>query len=332
MPMDKKLIAIALVVVAAVLLLSSQGALSGNLLAGEAVQSKAIVVAYLPVTQSLPLFTAFEQGAFEKAGLRVELARFDSPNQLIDAVASGRAQATAPSAASGIAALAEQKSPGSFKIYGFNCGTRTNVNDELLAAKNSTVASIAGLKGGKLGIIPGIQFRTVALKILKENGLKPGDVELVDIAVPLQLQALATGSVDALLTLEPVGTIGTKKGVSRMLEASPMVKFIADPWCGGVGLVSTKFYAQDRANAELFIKTMREAAREVEANASTKTYLEKYLGMDAETAATAPLPLFVDTARMNDATAAAYQKFADVFFEMNVTTERPLTAGMLLRS
>ena len=62
---------------------------------GPAAASATIHVAYLPVTQSLPLFVAIENGMFEREGLNVEAVRIESPNQIIDALLAGQAEAGA---------------------------------------------------------------------------------------------------------------------------------------------------------------------------------------------------------------------------------------------
>mgnify|MGYP001569511660 CR=1 FL=1 len=168
---------------------------------GPAAANATIRAAYLPVTQSLPLFIAIENGMFENEGLNVEAVRIESPNQIIDALLAGQVEASAPSTASGITAIADLKKPGFLKIYAFNCGTPEILNDELLAAKNSGIQSIKDLEGKRLGIIPGIQFSTVAKKILMENSVDPSTVALIELPVPNQLPALSSGSVYAVLTL-----------------------------------------------------------------------------------------------------------------------------------
>lgn len=317
--MDKISIAIAALAVlgiAAVLLLQP-GAFQAN------EEKPVIKVAYLPVLQSLPLFVAVEQGMFEREGLVIQMERIESPNQIIDALVSGKADAGAPSVAAGITAIVDVKNPGSLKVYSLTCGTLDRLNDELLVAKNSTINSISDLRGKRLGHMPGIQFSTVAKKILMENGVDPSDVTLVELPVPNQLPTLAAGGVDAVLTLEPTGTLGGQKNVSRILVRNPMVRYIADPWCGAAGVISAKFLKDHPREAETFVKIMREAINETYDNETTKTYLVKYLSLPESVAKEVPLPLMVSTKGLDQKIADAYQKFADVFYELNVTQAQP---------
>ncbi|HII54221.1 hypothetical protein COT30_03030 [Candidatus Micrarchaeota archaeon CG08_land_8_20_14_0_20_49_17] len=297
---------------------------------GPAAASATIHVAYLPVTQSLPLFVAIENGMFEREGLNVEAVRIESPNQIIDALLAGQAEAGAPSTASGITAIADLKKPGFLKIYAFNCGTPEILNDELLVAKNSGIQSINDLEGKRLGIIPGIQFSTVAKKILMETGVDPSSVALIELPVPNQLPALSSGSVDALLTLEPTGTIGGQKNISRILVGGPMVKYVSNPWCGGAGIVTGKFLQENPDAARKFLKVMRQAIADTNNNPENMQYLVKYLNLPESVVKNAPLPLLVTADNLDPGIEASYQKFVDVFFELGVVNQRPEVKHLLI--
>lgn len=289
-----------------------------------------VKVGYLPILNSLPLFVAVDQGLFAKRGIDVELVRFEAPPQMNDALIAGRIDAS-PSAATGIVALSDIKKPGAIKIFSFACSTKDALSDELLVARNSTISSISGLKGHKLGILPGIQFITIAKKILIENGLQPSDVALVEIPVPNQLAALQSGGVDALLTLEPTATIGEQKGVSRVLVANPMVKYVAEPWCSGAGVVSATFLESNPIEARAFVGAIYEAIGMTGTDpAGSRSSLVKYLNLPEAVAQKVPFVDWVGTGYRDPAITAAYQKFADVFFELNVTQSRIDVSVLLL--
>jgi NitT/TauT family transport system substrate-binding protein len=288
-------------------------------------QEKPIVIhaAYLPAAQSLPLFVAVEQGMFADAGLDVQIERIESPNQIIDSLVSGKMDAGAPSVAAGITAIVEAKNPGALKIYSLTCGTIGVLNDELIVAKDSNIQTISDLKGKKLGHIPGVQFQTMAKKVLAVNGVNPADVTLVELAIPTQLTSIASGAVDAVLTLEPNSTLGDFKGVSRLLVANPMVKSVADPWCGAAGVVSAEFLKNHPIEAQKFIKVMDEAIAETDSNALTREYLVSYLKVPEAVAKSTPMPVMVTSKDVNSTFLDAYQKFVDVFEEYKVIDKAP---------
>ena len=330
--MENKKIAVTLVVLiaaAGLIFLAAQEWPSDAVPSKAVPQKEKITVAYLPVMQSLPLFVAQERGMFAEEGLDVELVRIESPNQIIDALMSGKVDAAAPSAAAGISAIAEAKNPGSLKIYALICGDLEHLNDELLVAKSSSIEKIAGLRGKKIGIIPGVQFSTMAKKIMLENGVSPSEITLVELPVPNQLPALASGSVDAVLTLEPLSTLGSRKNISRLLVANPMVKFVSDPWCGAAGVVTAKFIAERPQDAKAFARVMARAMNVTESDPSARSYLVSYLALPQSVADDVPMPLMFAQEQVAPGVEQAYQRFADTFVELNVTQDRPNVSRLL---
>jgi NitT/TauT family transport system substrate-binding protein len=136
--------------------------------------------------------------------------------------------------------------------------------------------------------------------------------------------------VDAVLTLEPTSTIGSQKNVSKILVSSPMVRYIADPWCGGAGVITTKFLKERPKETKLFIEVMRKAIIKTQENPENRNYLVKYLQLPESVAKEIPLPLFISTENIDPKVIQAYQKFADIFYELNVTQARPDVSKLLL--
>ncbi|MBL0900398.1 MAG: ABC transporter substrate-binding protein, partial [Reyranella sp.] len=121
-----------------------------------------VTVSWLPIMQTFGYYVALEEKLFEKAGIEIDSVRFQAPNQIIDSLVSGRADAGAPGAAAGIAVLAEVQFPGTFKVFGLQGGgiKVDRINDGLIVANNSTIKSFEDLKGKSLVHLPGIQWRT----------------------------------------------------------------------------------------------------------------------------------------------------------------------------
>ncbi|MEK7065299.1 MAG: ABC transporter substrate-binding protein [Patescibacteria group bacterium] len=301
---------------------------------GETIITPAKVkIAYLPVVQGLPLYVAIEKGYFKEAGLDVEPIKFEAPNQIIDALLSGQADFGAPGTASGITAISQAKKPNSLKIFAVIGGGSNIVNDELLVKPDSQLTSIADLKGKNLGILPGIQFRTIAKEILTKNGLVPDkDIMIVELAVPLQIQALSSGQVDALLTIEPVGTIGKAKGLAKDLIKSPMVQYISDPWYGAVGDVSTDYLEKEPETARKVIAVFAKTIDEINSNSNEmKQYLKNYTPLDETLISQVPLPVFKMYAGLTDIDNAALQKFFDIFVANNVIENGVLVEDLLYK-
>jgi NitT/TauT family transport system substrate-binding protein len=288
-------------------------------------------IAYLPVVQSLPLFMAIEKGYFKEAGLEAEIIKFEAPNQIIDALLSGQADIGAPGTASGITAISQDKKPDSLKIFALIGGDQNTTNDELLVKIDSSIKTIADLKNKKLGILPGIQFRTIAKDILTKNSLNIDlDVQIVELAVPLQLQALASNQVDALLTIEPIGTIGASKNITKELIHAPMVQHISNPWYGAVGNITTDFLKTQPKTAEKILSVFNKTISEInEKPNEARMYLKNYTSLDDELVKAVPLPIFKYYTDFTANDITALQKFFDIF-QANKVIEKQIVASQLL--
>lgn len=281
-----------------------------------------VKIAYLGNSvNALPLYLAVDKGYFTEAGLEVEPVKFEAPNQILDALIAGNVDFGAPSTAMGITAISQAKNPDTLKIFALNGGTfPNNIDNVLLAKKDSPVFAIKDLKGKKLGTLPGIQFRTIAKHILATEGLEiDKDVTIVELAVPLQLQALISGQIDAVLTLEPVRVIGESKNSVKDLVRGPMIKYIADPWFGGGGVVSVKFCQINPNTTKKVIAVFDRAIKEINSNPDAlRQYLKNYTPLNDEQIKVVPLDIWKMYADFNDSDIIALQKFFDIFAQYKV--------------
>lgn len=318
----KKTDKVLLGVLAIAIIVSGTIFLKSRKLAVQEAKNNKVKIAYLASSaQALPLFLAINKGYFSQTGLEVEPVKFEAPNQIIDALISGNVDFGSPSTAMGITAISQAKNPNTLKIFALNGGTEPNNIDNVLLVKNdSAISKINDLQGKKLGILPGIQFRTIAQHILTTEGLAMDkDVTIVELAIPLQLQALMTGQVDAVLTLEPVKTIGKSQNVVKDLVLAPMDKYIADPWYGGGGVVSVKF-AQANPNAtKKIISVFNKATKEINSNPdAARQYLKSYTPLNDEQIKVMPLPIWKMYTDFTESDISALQKFFDIFAQYKV--------------
>src|SRR3989338_1078083 len=229
-----------------------------------------VKIGHLPAAQGLPLYLALEKGYFEEQGITVEVISFDSPNLLVQALVAGQIDFGAPSTAAGITAIAEAANPGQLKIFAVAGSTTEDIdkiNEMLIVGINSTMTSIEDLKGKKVGILPSIQWRTIATHIFAQHNLSTEtDILLVELTGSLQVQALAAGQVDALLTIEPMGTIAEMNGISRELVHAPVEEFHADPFYGGAVVLRTEFAEQNPETTTKILAVFARAIDEINAN------------------------------------------------------------------
>ncbi|MZR30706.1 ABC transporter substrate-binding protein [Sneathiella litorea] len=284
-----------------------------------------VTSAWLPIMQTTAYYVALEEGLFEKACIKVNSNKMQSPNHIIDALVSGRADFGPPGAAAGIAMIAESKFPGTFKVFGLQGGgIKINlINDGLIVQDGSDIKSFADLKGKTIGHVPGIQWRTITKHLVRAAGLDPDkDVKLIDLAVPQQIPAVLGGSVDATLSLEPVGSIAAyTDGVTRAV-INPVAQTIADPFYSGAAVLTTKFIAERPETARKIVEIIDEATALAMADFEKyKSIIPKYTAIRDTQLDLLAKPYLRGFKDINETDLNSYQSFVDVFVSEKVLSE-----------
>ena len=245
-----------------------------------------------------------------------------SPNLIIDALVANRADFGPPGAAAGIAMLAELKFPGTFKVFGLQGGSiKYNlINDGLIVKKDSTIRSFADLKGKTLGHVPGIQWRTISSYLVRSAGLDPDkDVKLIDLAVGMQVPAVVGGTVDATLSLEPVGSIAVASGEAKRAVTNPCESVISDPFYSGAAVLTTKFLHDRPDVAHRVVEVIDQATDMVNANFDKyKSIIPKYTPIKPEQLALLAEPYLRPFHDLDEVDMNSYQAFVDVFAKEGV--------------
>ncbi len=281
-----------------------------------------VTSAWLPIMQTTAYYVATEEGLFEAACIKVDSNKMQSPNHIIDALVGGRADFGPPGAAAGIAMLAEAKFPGTFKVFGLQGGgIGVNlINDGLIVRSGSDIKSFADLEGKTLGHVPGIQWRTISSHLVRAAGLDPEtQVTLVDLAVPQQVPAVLGGSVDATLSLEPVGSIAAAtEGVERAM-INPVAAVIADPFYSGAAVLTTKFIKERPAVARKIVEIIDQATAMAMADFDKyKAIIPKYTAIREDQLDLLAKPYLRSFSDLNETDLDSYQAFVDVFVSEGV--------------
>ncbi|MBM3332712.1 transporter substrate-binding domain-containing protein [candidate division WOR-3 bacterium] len=272
-------------------------------------------------------FAAVGQGYFKSEGLQVEPVEFASANQMAEALIAGRIDATGTSAFPVLFSV-EQNSPSQFKLYLVSVLTGENFPDYVIVKKGSKLASLADLKGKKLGTYPGSTLLTYAKQILKRFMDPEKDVQIVQLKPEVQLQALETGQVDAVFALEPIPSLGVTRGVAQVLEEAPLAKYVMDPMPGNASAFSARFAKERPRVAERVKRAMYRGADFVSAAenaAESKRMIEKWTAMD---------PGVIDKLRppkywkLDEIDKAAVQKLADLLLAGGALDKAVSTAGV----
>jgi len=288
-----------------------------------------ISMGYLPITYHLTAFVAKEKGFFDAEGLDVEMVKFETVNDAMGALVTDKIQLSMAGYPTMFAL--EAASPGGFKMFGHAFETNARNQHALLVPVNSTVQSIEGLKGKRIGTYTGSTQKLYISLIMKKLGFQEGtDYEIVQVATPLQVPALAAGQFDALLTIEPYVTIAKDKGVAKVLIQNPRGKYVLDPLpAGPAGAVSTKLLERDAATAQKIVRAMDKAVAYINENeAEARKALAKYAPIDEQTALR--IGLYNWRVQPSAGDKQDVQKMADVFFENGELKKRVDTQSLWL--
>ena len=202
-------------------------------------ESNVVRLGFKKTSGYMNLFVAQEKGFFEKEGLQVITEEYDDTTVMMQAVVAGRLDATPFSNLEAIS-LAEAQAPGSLRLYIVAYWTKEKPYSDTIVKKTSNIRSVANLAGRKIGILPGIGPKTWAIMIFR-NYFQLDEAKLISLAPNLQLQALAAGQVDAVMTVPPMTIIGELKGISRSLARGLECRHILDPFPAAGAVISARF-------------------------------------------------------------------------------------------
>lgn len=284
---------------------------------------RTVSVGYMAFASNWPLFLAQEGNFFGKQELAVTLVKFASGVDGINALARGDIALMVVNPLTDLMNI-EVRSPGLFRIYAMQQSvTSGNYTDTMLVAKSSPLQTLGDLTGKKVGVNPGT-FAEGMIKILLEQKNIKG-VTFVQLAPNLQLQALQSGQIDALVAYEPATTMALTDGTARVLEPHPF-EDVMSPFPNVAFTVSSKILKDDRDTADRLITAMEQAIVYGRTNATeANTAAAKYVGIPAELLNKLRYP---DQLLGSEIDKKRVQEVADLFYQKGIASQRVDVTGL----
>ena len=297
--------------------------------------SPKIRVGYWPVASGLPFFAALEKGYFKEAGLDVEPLRLASPQQVAEAMISGRAEGSSNGTGSAALGIAEIAQPGLLKIFCTNPTNAKFVLDQFIVGKDSPIKSIAELSGRKVACGPGVQNVVLARTVLERAGAK--NFTVVELPIGQHIAAIAAGQVDACYTLEPTGTVGRLNGTTRNLEVGVIARYVLGdpmaPWHGGSASLTSEFIRRHPEVTSRYIAAYKRGVDLVKNSpAEARPFLKGYTAIDGALTQEVPMADYMMSTDFKPSDIGHFQKFFDLFTERGVFSRKVDVASMLYRS
>ena len=250
-----------------------------------------IIVGVAPSTLSAPLYLAEQQGLFEANGLDVTLETITSGAEAVPRVLSGEMAFTM----SGVAETLEARNNGVdlIMIANYAIGPSTEERDYFgIIAKDESIQTVRDLEGKKVAVnvLSGGTVATANAGIAAEGG-DPSLINYVEVPSPQQVDAVANGTVDAAVALEPFATLGLDQGMHLILR--PQVSGVAG--LPSVALISSTQYVEAHPDVlAAFLAAVTEANQYANENLDAAREISVYTGLDAELLARINLPQWSD--------------------------------------
>ncbi|MBR1554418.1 MAG: ABC transporter substrate-binding protein [Oscillospiraceae bacterium] len=229
---------------------------------------KIVKIAYLPITHALPVFEAAEELKASDDELQVELIKYGSWPELLDALNTGRVDG-----ASVLIELAMKSKQEGIGIKAVALGHK----DGNVIVTNDSVQSAEDLKGKTFAIPHRQSSHNILLNdALAQAGLTVDDVNVTELAPPEMPSALASGQIDGYCVAEPFGAKAVSLDAGHVLYTSE--ELWPDSLC--CGLVLTDAFIDGRTeDASHFVQSYKEAGKNL-TPAKAKEIAAEYLQQD----------------------------------------------------
>lgn len=210
-----------------------------------------IRVGYQATLASAVDIIAIEEKLFERAGVPIVASKFDAGRAVRDAMVAGAIDIGAMGSVPFVVGAARDEMTA-IAIDSYFGGLI------LLQVKaGSPIARVEDLRGKKIGTAVGSNTHSVLIEVVAPAfGLKPQDYQVVNVGFGNMQSALAAGSVDAITSLEPYGSLAEQEGLARSLLSFD--KYDPSP---NILVVRTAFLRSNEALVIDFLKPWLEGAR-----------------------------------------------------------------------
>ncbi len=276
------------------------GSLLVLLLGGSALAAEIVKMGDLPAISNAGLYVAIEKGYFGEKSIAVETERFASGAKMTPALATGQLDvAIGTPAASLFNAIA---SGMDFRIVADKGQVRPGFSFSPIIVRKDLVDGgrvkrVRDLKGLKVASgAKGIHLDYFLAKMLEHDGLSYDAVEIVTLAYPDAIKALASKAVDAVIAPEPWGVRAEEQKVGVRLFLTEQTPETAT-FQAAVIMYSGKFI-KDRPKVardflQAYAKGVRYYLERGPKNDEIATILSKHTSVPPETIK-ASIPFYIE--------------------------------------
>jgi ABC-type nitrate/sulfonate/bicarbonate transport system substrate-binding protein len=167
--------------------------------------------------------TAYYLHKFAPPGLKINISEAESNSDVLDALLTGSIDVGYMGVIACIIAASRDRP---LKAVASTASKTTRI----VVRKDSPYKTIADLKGKNVGIAKATNQDIIFRELVRQAGLNPKkDIDFILVPTPSQVEALVSGTVDAVATSEPNGSILLLSGVGRELVTDVNHTPVGDP-------------------------------------------------------------------------------------------------------
>ena len=231
--------------------------------------SDTVKIAYLPITHSLPVLEEAEE-LQQQTGLQVELVKYGSWSELLDALNSNRVD--------GASVLIELAMKSKQEGIGIKAVALGHHDGNVIIVSND-IKSVADLKGKTFAIPHRQSSHNILLNdALATANLTIDDVNVTELAPTEMPSALASGQIDGYCVAEPFGAMGVSLGAGKVLFSSE--ELWKDSLCCGL-VLTDKFIDERPDDAKSFVENYKKAGNALDKEKAKET-AKKYFSQSDE--------------------------------------------------
>lgn len=174
-------------------------------------------VGVLPILDVLPLYVAEQEGYFKDEGIQVELVPFASALERDAAFQSGQIDGEVNDLVS--TALLNRDQDQARVVRTAMRATPDKAMFAILASGKSDIHKPADLKGVEIAASMNTVIEYVVDRLLQAEGLAPGEIAKTEVPkIPVRLELLSKGNVQAASLPEPLASLGVADGARIVVD------------------------------------------------------------------------------------------------------------------
>ncbi len=181
--------------------------------------AETLKIGVLLIEDSVPFYLAERENYYVDENLEVALVPFLSALERDAALTAGAIDGAITDP---VGALLFDRGRGEIKITSLCLGeTPSEGIFAILAAPESTIATLDGLKNVEIAVSNATIIEYVTDRLLENQGFKPEEIKKIDVKkMPIRMQMLLSGSVQAATLPEPLASIAAGKGARIVITDS----------------------------------------------------------------------------------------------------------------